>query len=186
MNYAQAEHEFWRLEGLRQAGQIAEDAYRAQVGALSVTDEWGRVWMLQEQTGQWFVLHEGQWAASTPPGHTPMPRPASPSFAPPPQAGAPIGYGPAAMTSQPMVAGISRMSGSIAPAKRKLGCVGVTLRILAWDLVWIGGAYALYTYIGPRMLWAYIGVGLLALATLFLWVRRMGRGHTLKAGGAAR
>jgi hypothetical protein len=194
MDYTQAEREFWRLEGLRRAGQIGEDAYRAQLNALSVLDEWGRPWMLQEQTGQWFVLHEGQWVASTPPGHTPMPPPISAQFAAPvQQPPALASYGPAAQASQPLVAGVARASvpptlGSARPtrARRKLGCTGVTLRILLWDLVWVGAAYALYTYIGPRMLWAYIGVGLLALATLFFWVRGMGRGRTLKAQGVTR
>ena len=61
--------------------------------------------------------------------------------------------------------------------------------MLLWALVWGVAAYAVHTM--PRITpwWAYLGVGLGALATLILWVRlitRHGRAlRQLTRGGAA-
>ncbi|MHB0857601.1 MAG: hypothetical protein ACYC5M_08535 [Anaerolineae bacterium] len=160
MQYEQAEAEFRRLEGMRRAGQIGDDAYRAHLNALRVTDEYGRPWMLQEQTGQWFVFHAGQWVASTPPGRLPQAVPQAI---------------PAPVASRRPAAG-RRATPSTTPrpaAARRLGCVGATWRILLWDIVWVLVALLLWQQLGPRMVLAYVGVGILALVTLIFWVRFM-------------
>ncbi len=180
MDYKRAEREFRRLEELRQTGFLTEEEYRAQLAALQVTDEWGRLWMIQERTGQWFVFYEGQWVAATPPGQQ-APAPAYTAPQPPPQAVEPAPYqgyaappGAPAYAAQPVQAGEARRRGRVR-VRRRMGCFGVTLRILLWDLVWLGAIYALYRWAGPRYVWAYVGLAILAAVSLFFWVRLMGR-----------
>ncbi|MHB1296225.1 MAG: hypothetical protein ACYC4R_14685 [Anaerolineae bacterium] len=148
MHYEQAEAEFRRLEAMRRAGQIDENTYRAHLNTLRVVDEYGRPWVLQEQTGQWFVFHDGQWVASTPLGRAPaVPAPVAP-------------YRPVAPPAMP-------------PQTRRLGCFAATWRMFLWDVVWVLVTLLLWQAVGPRMVWAYVGVGLLALVTLVFWVRLM-------------
>lgn len=52
MDLAQVEQQFQLLEAGRQAGTLDEETYRARLNVLQVTDERGRVWKLQERTGQ--------------------------------------------------------------------------------------------------------------------------------------
>jgi len=87
MDFAQAEQEFRLLEASRQAGTLDDETYRTRINALQVTDERGRVWMLQERTGQWYVWENGAWQIGEP--H----RPAATATAvppPPPVAPAPM------------------------------------------------------------------------------------------------
>lgn len=190
MDYQRAEREFRRLEELRQMGFLTEEEYRAELGALRVVDEWGRTWMLQERTGQWFVFHEGQWVPATPPGR-PAAAAAPEAPQPPAQVAGPAplqGYagptaGPAYGVAQPTQAGTARRQGPIR-ARRRMGCLGVTFRILLWDVVWLGAVYALYRWAGLRLWWAYIGVVILAFVTLFFWVRLMGRRRIVNMEGA--
>jgi hypothetical protein len=95
LTYAQAERAFAELERLRQSGQISRAECTERLSSLRVVDQQGRLWMLQERTGKWFVYDNGAWTAATPtpthaidsqpaPGHGP-PEPlqgASPSPAP--------------------------------------------------------------------------------------------------------
>lgn len=158
MNYEQAEREYQRIEALRQSGSIDETAYRAQLDALRVTDEQGRTWMLQESTGQWFVYDQEQWIAATPPG-----REATSQSVQPPPAARPADERPT-----------SRIE-AISPMEKRPGCFSITLRIMLWMFVWLGAAWAVDAL--PRITpsWAYWAVGLGALVTLVLWVRRMTR-----------
>jgi len=189
MDYNRAEREFRRLEELRQTGFLTEEEYRAQLAALQVTDEWGRLWMLQERTGQWFVYHEGQWVAATPPGRQAAVAMPEPPQAPPQVTGptplqgyaAPPPTMPTYPVAQPIQAGEARRRGPIRVQKRR-GCIGITFRILLWDLVWLGAIYALYRRVGPRYLWAYAGVAILAAVSLFFWVRLMGRRQAVQGG----
>jgi hypothetical protein len=183
LTYAQAEEAFAELERQRQAGEIDESAYRQELGALRVRDEQGRTWMLQERTGQWFVFDQGAWVASNPPGIKPSPPPIPPPPTPTPTptpTPAPTGQ-PA--TQQPQTVtppqAAPRPAPSVAPARgRSMSCLGVTLRILIWDLLWIGVALVVYAFIGQRMPWLFIPVGLLAATTMVLWLRRLGRRAT--------
>jgi hypothetical protein len=183
LTYAQAEEAFAELERQRQAGEIDESAYRQELGALRVRDEQGRTWMLQERTGQWFVFDQGVWVASNPPGIKPSPPPIPPPPTPTPTptpTPAPTGQ-PA--TQQPQTVtppqAAPRPAPSVAPARgRSMSCLGVTLRILIWDLLWIGVALVVYAFIGQRMPWLFIPVGLLAATTMVLWLRRLGRRAT--------
>ncbi len=170
MDYEQAEREFQRIEALRQAGSIDEEAYRIQLDALRVIDEHGRTWMLQERTGQWFVYDQGQWMASTPPGSETAPQPVQSPISPP------------SATEEP-----SRKA-EPASSNRRPGCFSITLRIMLWMVVWLGTAWAVSAL--PRLTprWAYWAVGVGALATLVLWVRwmtRHGRAQRSRAQGGA-
>ncbi len=179
MDYDTAEREFQRLEALRQTGQIAPDAYRAQLAALQVQDQWGRPWMLQEGSGQWFVLHQGQWMAATPPGRAPGAVQMPASFAPPMTMPPPSYAPPPPVAAEPVLGGESRSRGPAVVYQRRLGCAAITLRILLWDALWIGVGYLVHAFLGPRWLMAYIGVGVLALASLVWTVARISpRGAT--------
>jgi hypothetical protein len=92
MDFDLAAQNYMRLEKLRRNGQIADGDYRAQLAALRVTDEQGRTWMVQEQSGQWHVWDGAAWSPDTPPGRegvirvaaaaaapTPAPQPAPPA-----------------------------------------------------------------------------------------------------------
>jgi len=215
MDFDLAEQNYVRLEKLRRNGQITAEDYRAQLDALRVVDAQGRTWMVQEQTGQWFVWDGAQWQPSAPAGRAgviavgappqaaapmqtyypqqqgyapqPAPQPAYPQqpvyVAPAyPAAGAvqaaPVGY-----AAQPVV------PQQLALARKRPGCASVTLRMLLWALVWGAAAWAVDAL--PRITpwWAYVAVGLAALVTLILLVRRITRfGRAMRRlaqGGAA-
>lgn len=178
MDYERAEREFRRLEELRQTGFLTEEAYRTQLAALRVIDEWGRLWMLQERTGQWFVYHEGQWVAATPPRQQAAtgPAPLQEGYATSPASS------PGYAAAQPVRRGEVRRRRP-AGGRRRMGCAGITFRIFLWDLVWLGAVYALYRWVGPRLIGVYIGLGILAAVTLFFWVRLMGQRRTLETKG---
>ncbi len=186
LTYEQAEEAFAELERRRQAGEIDQSDYRQELRALRVLDEQGRPWMLQEITGQWFVFDQGNWMASTPPGIKPTMHPPPPPPPPPPQpsvtsATSAPPEGPAAQQPQtiaPAQATPRRSSAGVPARARRMSCLGVTLRILLWDLLWIGVALVVYAFIGQRMPWLFIPVGLLAATTMVLWLRRLGRRAT--------
>ena len=186
LTYAQAEQAFAELERRRQAGEIDESSYRQELSALRVQDEQGRTWMLQERTGQWFVFHQGAWVASTPPGmaiRSPLSTPPPPPPAPSPRSDRPPPLVSPPVTQQPQTVAPSQAAPrplpSVAPARgRRMSCLGVTLRILVWDLLWIGVALVVYAFVGQRMPWLFIPVGLLAATTMVLWLRRLGRRAT--------
>lgn len=195
MDFDLAAQKFARLEQLRRSGQITLDEYRAQLAGLRVTDAQGRVWMVQEQSGQWHVWDGVQWSPQAPPG-----RPgviaveASPPTMPPP-AFAPYGQpqpAPQAYTAQPVQAGFAPQP--VVPqrtllARRRPGCVSVTLRMVLWALLWVAAAWAVHSLMRFTPWWAYVGVGLGALGTLVLWVRHITRhGRALRKlarGGAS-
>jgi len=194
MDFGLAEQNYLRLEKLRRSGQIAEEEYRAQLGALRVTDAQGRTWMLQEQTGQWHVWDGAAWQPNAPEGRAGVVRV--------PRATAPAPPAPAVPTSPPPVApavgqaaavgyvGQPTVPPNVALARQRPGCVSITLRMWLWGLVWFGAAYAVHAL--PQSAtpwWGYLLVGLGALGTLVLWIRRMTRhGRVLRRlarGGAA-
>jgi hypothetical protein len=172
MDYAAAEQEFRRLEGLRQAGQIDMDRYREQLDKLRIVDGDGRTWMLQETTGQWFVQERGQWQAAAPPEQV-----ASPSSAPPDAAAStPSSIPTAAPAVSPTAKRVPAHRVTARQAKRRRpGCVGIFLRLLLWALFWAAAAWALDSLVRAAPLWAFPALGLGALATLVLWVRWMTR-----------
>lgn len=81
MDFAQAEQSYEQLERQLQAGEISEETYRERLNELRVRDAEGRIWMLQEGTGAWFVWNQGAWepgepplaATEPPPMHSPVP-----------------------------------------------------------------------------------------------------------------
>jgi hypothetical protein len=170
LTYAQAEQAFADLERRRKDGLVNEADYRQELNTLRVLDEHGRTWMLQETTGQWFVYHNQAWVASTPPGREAA---AAQPVSPPAKAR------PQAVTRPPQARRAPRAAPR--PKAQRMGCMGVTMRIILWDMVWIGVAAGVYSFFGQRMPWLFIPVALLAAATLVLWLRRLGR----RASGGA-
>ncbi len=151
LTYEQAEQGYAELERLRRAGQIGQADYAARLNDLRVTDEYGRTWMLQEGTGQWFVYHNEAWVAAVPPGRE----------------------GRAPQPAIPVAPASGRRSRRSGRPRRKVGCLGLTLRILLWDLVWVGIGYLVYDAVSPLRSWLMIPLGVLAAATLVLWIRRL-------------
>lgn len=170
LTYDQAEQAFVDLERRRKAGLLSEAEYRQELNTLRVLDEQGRTWMLQETTGQWFVYQNQAWVASTPPSREAAV--ARPAAQPQPQQPQPI--------ARPARAAQTRRDARRQNVRR-MGCMGVTMRILLWDVLWIGAAVAVYFFVGQRMPWVFILVALLAATTLALWLRRLGR----RASGGA-
>jgi len=84
LTFAQAEQQFAALEAQYLAGQITMEYYRTILAQLQVTDASQNLWQMQERTGAWHVLSQGQWVPSTPPGAI-----APPVIAPPQYAGYP-------------------------------------------------------------------------------------------------
>ncbi len=70
MDFLQAEAQFRQLDAQYKAGQISYDQYRQALIQLQVTDSSGKQWQIQELTGQWYVLSNGQWMPSQPPVQT--------------------------------------------------------------------------------------------------------------------
>lgn len=91
LSFIQAEQQFAGLEAQYQAGQITMEYYRTILSQLEVIDDSQNRWQMQERTGAWHVLWQGQWVVSTPPGKI-----APPVIAPPqPPAFSQTGYPPA-------------------------------------------------------------------------------------------
>jgi len=55
MDFREAEERFRQLELQLRIRRITYEQYRAALAQVRVTDGQGRVWMLQERTGQWHV-----------------------------------------------------------------------------------------------------------------------------------
>ncbi|HUM37144.1 MAG TPA: hypothetical protein PLQ85_09765 [Anaerolineae bacterium] len=162
MNFTEAEQRFHFLEDQRQRGVLSLEQYRAELAQLRVTDAWGRLWMLQEQTGQWFVFHEGQWRPSQPPQQAP----------PPPPAPTPVPYSslPQAqqIPAQPAPAAPFQPS-QLPPAQpqeeKSGGCGKWLLYGLLWVVIWSVIAVGVY-FIADQEPMAVAGVGLAALISL--------------------
>ncbi len=154
MNFTEAEQRFRWLEEQRARGTLTPEQYRAELARLRVTDAWGRLWMLQEQTGQWFVFHEGQWHASQPPREAPPPPP------PPPNV-------PSSLPGQPMPMPPSSQPHPQPQAETGGGCGKWLLSLIAWAVIWTIIAVVVY-FIADRELMAVAGVGLAACISLIL------------------
>ncbi|MBN1373616.1 MAG: hypothetical protein JW987_16885 [Anaerolineaceae bacterium] len=66
MNFQEAREKYTILEQKWKAGLINQESYRAVLANLRVTDEAGQQWMMQEHTGDWFVLRGSQWVRAMP------------------------------------------------------------------------------------------------------------------------
>ncbi len=67
MRFAEAEQEYYKLEGKLLNGELTEQEFVAQVNQLKVADAEGRRWMLSARTGRWLVHDGQQWALAEPP-----------------------------------------------------------------------------------------------------------------------
>ena len=72
MNFQEAQDKFTILEQKWKAGLINQESYRAVLANLRVTDGAGQQWMMQEHTGDWFVLRGSQWVRAMPPQTGPV------------------------------------------------------------------------------------------------------------------
>ena len=54
---------------MRQNNQLTMAQYRERVSQLRVKDRNGRLWMIQEQTGQWHVYDGKNWNIANPSDH---------------------------------------------------------------------------------------------------------------------
>lgn len=190
MTFAEAEQRFRFLEDQRRRGILTLEQYRAELAQLRVTDPWGRLWMLQEQTGQWFVFHEGQWQASQPPQQAPSAPPLPPvQAASLQQASYPSsgGYRPQ-VPQQPMPAQVvyqqqpqarpaaqsaygapaqAPMQGAYPQAEKSGGCGKWLLYLVLWVVIWAIIAVVVYFVAGEELM-AVAGVGLAAVISLIL------------------
>ncbi len=61
MTFDEAAQRFRWLEQQFTSGQINMEQYRSGLAECRVTDQYGRLWMPQERTGEWYVYVNGQW-----------------------------------------------------------------------------------------------------------------------------
>ncbi|MFO7695585.1 MAG: hypothetical protein R6X16_00295 [Anaerolineae bacterium] len=172
MDFTQAEQQFHSLEARLQAGTLDDPAYHEALNALRVTDERGRVWMMQEHTGHWYVWENGTWQQGNPPRPVvavppPPPPVAPPAVAPaaaapgiqrvPPAAVAPVSPAPAMPAAAPTVV-------------RGANGLGFVLPLLLWALLFGALAFVGVNNAGVEQdgLLMIGGAALVALA-LILW-----------------
>ena len=149
MDFREAERRFQWLEQQRATGALSPEQYRAEVHNLRVTDAQGRVWMPQEQTGQWHVYQNGQWVATEPP------RAAVPSAPPPPMSHAP--------QQQP----VSQPGPVPQPqAEKSGGCGKTVLYLIGWGALWMIIAVVVYLIWGREEPLTLAGVALAAFISL--------------------
>jgi len=174
MDHAQAERDYAALQARLEAGTLGKEAYREALNALRVTDERGRVWMMQEGSGRWYVWENGAWQAAEPP------RPASAPPPPPPVAPQPgatraaaVGVigGPTA-SAAPVIPGASAAvaAAPVVAMDRGTNAAGFILAPLLWAV-----GFGALTYIAvnnggleQEQLLVLVGVAVFALA-LILW-----------------
>lgn len=142
MDFREAEERFRQLEMQLRIRRITLEQYRAALAEVRVTDAQGRLWMLQERTGQWHVYDGTTWVPATPPPPVGPPPPP-----PPPAAGA----GPAA-----------------GPARQGGGCGGIALYLAIWGVAWVVIAVAVFLWKGQEEPMILAGVGAAALLSLVL------------------
>jgi hypothetical protein len=156
MNFQEAEAQFRWLEGQRAAGNLNEQAYRDGLNQLRVTDAGGRLWMMQERTGQWHVHDGKQWIAATPPVQAPPP-PLPPPPPPSPAASRPAAP-PTAASRQP----------APAPAQSEgCSCAKFALFFVIWLVTWVVIAVVVY-FIAKEEPMVLLGVAAAALISLVL------------------
>ena len=158
MNFNEAEQRFRFLEDQRTRGVITMEQYRAELNLLRVTDAQGRLWMLQERTGHWYIHEGGQWRAAQPPVQMPPPPP------PPPADVAPQ---PRSQPAQPQPQPVQLQSRPAQPQAEKGGGCGKTLLYLVlWAVIWSVVAVVVYMIWGRETPEGLLGVGLAALISL--------------------
>ena len=108
-----------------------------------MTDEQGRLWMLQERTGQWHVYDGTTWVPATPPSLVGPPPPPAPSVAP--------AQAPRA-------------------ASQRGGCGGIALYLAIWAVAWLVIGAAAFLWKGHDEPLILAGVGVAALLSLVLMI----------------
>lgn len=79
MNFHEIERRYQELTRDYQQQKFSLEDYRTKIRDLWLKDEFGRVWMIQELSGQWHVYLNGVWQPAQPPGAPhPAPRKTAP------------------------------------------------------------------------------------------------------------
>ncbi len=153
MNFQEAEAQFRWLEGQRAAGNLNEQAYRDGLSQLRVTDAAGRLWMIQERSGQWHV-HDGQrWIPATPPIQPPPPPPPQPSYS----------------TASRSAAPLTDAARQPAPAQSEgCSCAKFALFFVIWLVIWVIIAAVVYFFFAREEPMVLLGVAAAALLSLVL------------------
>lgn len=155
MNFQEAEAQFRWLEGQRAAGNLNEQAYRDGLNQLRVTDAGGRLWMMQERSGQWHVHDGKQWIPAKPPVQSPPP----PQPPPPSPAASRPAAPPAAAARQP----------APAPAQSEgCSCAKFALFFVIWLVIWVIIAAMVYFFLAREEPMVLLGVAAAALLSLVL------------------
>ncbi len=148
--FQEAERQYRWYTDEYHGGRLDLAGYRNAINNLRVTDAQGRLWTLQEGSGQWHVWTGSQWEPAMPY------RPVAPAAPPPPTPAQAVSYGPTPPASA-------------APAATASGCLGKVL------LYWLG-ALVLFALIGGALM-LFVedfpieglgGVGLAALISMII------------------
>jgi len=142
MDFQQAQARFQWLESQLKSGAMSLQQYQAGLNELRVTDPWGRLWMIQERTGIWYMYNSGVWVAAQPPV---QPVAAVPPPPPPPSFAAPLMPGASPYAGVSPIGGVSPLGGV---AKKEMGLFAKYVRgFFVWLVCWIiivAGVYLFY------------------------------------------
>jgi hypothetical protein len=193
MDFEQADRAFALLDARRRSGEMADTAYREALSDLRVTDAQGRLWAMQEQTGEWFVWENGAWQVRTPPHRVVPPPP------PPPPAHAHVSvvrpaFSPAASAMPahaPMPQPISEISATATTARsgavaqqplttprphRGANPFGYVFPLLVWAGISYGAAFVAVNNGGEEGT-AILALAAVALVVLIFILRRLGSAY---------
>lgn len=152
MTFEQAIQRFRVLEQQYTAGQITLDQYRIGLLECRVTDAYGRTWMPQERTGEWYVLMNGQWV----PGKTLPPQAAMPVM--PPSQFAPLYTAQAQPVAHPSEQAVAQAKGGT-----KLG-----VSLIIWFIIFVVIAVIIGIITKGAEPLIFVGIGVAALISLII------------------
>jgi hypothetical protein len=75
MNIEQIEKRFHELKGQKEAGEIDDEQFAAELEKLQFRDEQGQLWMIGASTGKWYYYEEeeSRWVRGEPPRESEVP-----------------------------------------------------------------------------------------------------------------
>lgn len=151
MDFKEAEQRFRFLEDQLARNVITIEQYQTELQQIRITDAQGRLWMLQERTGQWFVQEGGQWRAAAVD-----------------EAGQHVTTSPPPPPSRPRSVQAKDPRQQARDDKKGGGCGKMLGYLMLWAVAWIIIGVIVFIFWGQDEPGAVLGVGLAAVISLVL------------------